>query len=139
MLDLSSFKKALNSLKAALGVACSDEQMAKMSVDAKDTIRAGVIQNFEFTYELCWKFLKRWLGNNLGSAYIDGVNRRELFRLAVEHHLINDVTRWMEYHDKRNETSHAYDQATAEEVFQSAILFVKDAEQLYLNLEKRND
>lgn len=139
MLDLASLKKAVNSLKTALNVACSDEQMHKMSKDAQNTIKAGVIQNFEFTYELCWKFMKRWLGNNLGSAYVDGVNRRELFRLGVEHHLISDIDNWMEYHDKRNETAHTYDEATAEEVFESAIKFLKDAEELLLNIEKRND
>ena len=25
------------------------------------TLKAGVIQNFEVAYELCWKFIKRWL------------------------------------------------------------------------------
>jgi nucleotidyltransferase substrate binding protein (TIGR01987 family) len=139
MLDLSSLQKAVASLRAALGVASSAPEMSKMSEPAKDTIRAGVIQNFEFTYELCWKFLKRWLGDSLGSVYVDGVNRRELFRLAAEHHLIDDVESWMEYHDSRNETAHTYDKKTAQEVFESAKKFIKDAEILLANLEKRND
>lgn len=139
MLDLASLNKAIKALKAALGVASSEAQMSKMSQDAKDTIRAGVIQSFEFTYELCWKFMKRWLENNLGSAYVDGVNRRELFRLGAEHHLISQVDKWMEYHDQRNETAHTYDQKTAEEVFATAKDFLQDAEELLVNLVKRND
>lgn len=139
MLDLTSLKKAIKALKKSLNVALSEDQMSMMSKDAKDTIRAGVIQSFEFTYEVCWKFMKRWLENNLGSAYVDGVNRRELFRLAAEHQLITNVDSWMEYHDSRNETSHTYDQETAEEIFQSAKLFLKDAEALLSSLEKRND
>ena len=139
MLDLTSLKKAIEALKNALSVALSEDQMSKMSKEAKDTIRAGVIQSFEFTYEICWKFMKRWLENNLGSAYVDGVNRRELFRLGAEHHLISKVDKWMEYHDQRNETAHTYDQKTAEEVFETAKDFLKDAEELLLNLEKRND
>lgn len=135
MLDLSSLIKAIKSLRSSLRVALAT---VKRSKEEQDTIKAGVIQNFEFTYELCWKFLKRWLGNNLGSAYVDGVSRRELFRLGVEHRLINNVDAWMEYHDRRNETAHTYDENTAEEVFETARKFIKDAEEFLANLEARN-
>lgn len=138
MLDLSSLIKAIKSLKSSLRVAGSAEQMDKMSQEARDTIRAGVIQNFEFTYELCWKFIKRWLENNLGSTNIDGVSRRELFRLGAEHQLIKDVKAWIEYHDLRNETAHTYDEDTAEEVFEAAKKFLKDAEYLLANIQKHN-
>lgn len=138
VLDLTSFKKAVESLESAVNVACSDEQMNKMSEAARETIKAGVIQNFEFTYELSWKFMKRWLGDNLGSALVDGLNRRELFRLAFEHQLISDVERWLGYHDSRNETSHTYNRATAQEVFEAAVNFIADAKELLANLEKRN-
>jgi len=138
MLDLTSIKDAINSLRVALKVACDNEQIARMGSDVKDTVIAGVIQNFEFTYELCWKFMKRTLEADLGSAYVDGLNRRELFRLAAEHRLISEVERWMEYHDKRNETSHTYNKTTAKEVFEAATPFLKDAEELLSNLEKRN-
>lgn len=139
MLNLTSLNQAITSLKASINVACSEKEMSKMSEAARDTIRAGVIQNFEFTYELCWKFMKRWLGNNLGNVYVDGLNRRELFRLAAEHQLISRVENWMEYHDSRNETVHTYDKTTAQEVFESAKKFLKDAEEFSLNLKKRND
>ncbi|OGC07703.1 hypothetical protein A2526_04045 [candidate division WOR-1 bacterium RIFOXYD2_FULL_36_8] len=139
MLDFTSLIQAINSLQSSLAVACSEKEMSSMSDAAKDTIRAGVIQNFEFTYELCWKFMKRWLSNNLGSVYIDGLNRRELFRIAAEHQLIKNVEEWMEYHDSRNETVHTYDKTTAQEVFESAQEFLKDAEQLLQNLKEHND
>ena len=139
MLDLTGLNQAINSLQSALNVACSKKEMAAMSEAARDTIRAGVIQNFEFTYELCWKFMRRWLGNNLGSVYVDGLNRRELFRLAAEHQLISRVEKWMEYHDSRNETVHTYDKTTAREVFETAQKFIKDAEEFFSNLKKRND
>ncbi len=138
VLDLSSLTKAIRSFKAAVAVACSKHEMDKLSADAQDTIKAGVIQNFEFTYELCWKFMKRSLSDSLGGVYVDGVSRRELFRLASEHRLISNVDKWMEYHDQRNETSHAYDKETAEEVFAAAVRFIDDAEELLANLEKQN-
>ena len=137
-LDLSSLKKAIASLKNALNVAIP-ASLEAMPEDQQEVIKAGVIQNFEFTYELCWKFMKRWLEVNIGTAYVDGVTRRELFRLSVENKLIKDVDQWMEYHDARNETSHTYDQDTADDIFQVAQTFFSDAFELLQVLEEKND
>jgi len=138
-ISFSSLKKALDSFERTLNVACCDQRMRGLDEDQKDAIRAGLIQNFEFTYELCWKFIKRWLDNNLGSTNVDGVARRELFRLGVEHRLINDVDAWMIYHDARNETSHTYNDYKAEEVFEIAKKFFPDAKKFLADLEKVND
>ena len=83
--------------------------------------------------------MRRWLDGNLGSAYVEGVARRQLFRLSAENKLIADVDQWMEYHDARNETSHTYDEGTAEDVFATAREFLADAEKLLQALEARND
>lgn len=77
------------------------------------TLKAG-IQNFEVAYELCWKFIKRWLEHNVSPNAVAGVSRRELFRYAAENLLIRDVDQWMDFHAARNKTSHIYDQAVAE-------------------------
>ncbi|MDR1086879.1 MAG: nucleotidyltransferase substrate binding protein [Endomicrobium sp.] len=37
----------------------------------KDTICAGVVQNFEFTYELSWKYVQRYLEINNQYRYDD--------------------------------------------------------------------
>jgi len=118
-LDLSGLKKAMSSFEKAVKVVSQDEQMAMLNEDQKEVIRAGIIQNFECTYELCWKFMKRWLGNSLGGLIVDGVTRRELFRYTAEHQLIEDVDFWMEYHDACNEVAHTYNEKTAEDVFLS--------------------
>ena len=137
-LDLSSLKKAVTSLNNALNVA-APASLDVMSEDQQVVIKAGVIQNFEFTYELCWKFMKLCLDVNLGSTYVEGVARRELFRLSAENKLIEDVDQWMEYHDARNETSHTYDLDTAEEIFQISQTFYSDAFELLNTLEMKND
>jgi nucleotidyltransferase substrate binding protein (TIGR01987 family) len=138
-LDLSSLRKAVESLNKTLKVTDDDAFMSGLSEDQEDAVRAGVIQNFEFTYESCWKFMKRWLQVNLGPSYVEGVARRQLFRLSAENKLIDDVNKWMEYHDARNETSHTYDESTAEDVFDAACEFLADAEKLLKALEARND
>lgn len=137
-LDLSSLRKAIESLDKTLKVAENKELAAGLDDDAKDAIRAGGIQNFEFTYELCWKFMRRWLGINVGSTYVDGVTRRELFRLSAENRLISDVDQWMEYHDARNETAHTYNEDTADDVFETSRIFLADAKKLLEALKERN-
>ncbi len=137
-LDLSSLRKAIESLEKTLKVAENKELAAGLDDDAKDAIRAGGIQKFEFTYELCWKFMRRWLGINVGSTYVDGVTRRELFRLSAENRLISDVDQWMEYHDARNETAHTYNEDTADDVFETSRIFLADAKKLLEALKERN-
>ena len=136
-LDLSSLKKAVDVLQRSIKVAGIELEISEK--DLKETIRAGVIQNFEVAYEQSWKMMKRWLEENVGSSYVDGVTRRELFRLAAENHLISNINKWMEYHHSRNLTTHTYDEDTAEEVFQTAYNFLSDAKKLVKELESRND
>lgn len=104
-LDLDSLKKAITALGEVLQRAHDQALMASLDEVTQNALKAGAIQHFEFTYELCWKFMKRWLEQNMGNAYVDGVTRRELFRLAAEHHLITDVDLWMEHHSAQSDVA----------------------------------
>lgn len=139
MLEFNSLDKAISSLERALRVYKLKQGNENVSIDELETIRAGVIQSFEFTYELCWKFMKRWIEQNIGTTAADGVTRRELFRMSAENLLIDDVEKWMEFHHARNLTSHIYDSDIADEVLQFALKFLPLAEGLKESLEKRND
>ena len=110
-----------------------------VETDELELLKAGVIQNFEFTYELCWKFMKRWIETNISSEIVDGVTRRELFRLSAENRLIIDFDEWMEYHWARNISLHTYNSEIAEEVYQITLKFIKAAQDFLGRLEMRND
>lgn len=138
-LQLDSLRKAVSALSAVLAKSDDAEFMRRLDDIARNAIKSGVIQHFEFTYELCWKFIRRWLKTNVSPAVADGVARRELFRLAAENRLIVDVEQWMRHHDARNRTSHTYDPSVAESVYAAAHEFVGDARRLLEALEARND
>jgi len=91
------------------------------------------------TFELCWKFMKRWLEMNVDPTGIDGVTRRELFRRAAENRLIDDVDQWMRHHAARNQTTHTYESEIAASVYEAVHEFAVDAAQLLAALEARND
>lgn len=136
-LDFSSLQQSVQALRHSL-----DESLAllpSLSPVMQNTVKSGVIQHFEVAYEQCWKSMKRWLENNLNPESVDGVTRKELFRLAAEQRLIKDVDLWTTFHKGRNETSHTYDAETANDVFATAAVFVPVAEAFCVTITARND
>ncbi|MCX7114515.1 MAG: HI0074 family nucleotidyltransferase substrate-binding subunit [Gammaproteobacteria bacterium] len=138
-LDLSALQNAILTFTRTSHASQDKKIVTQLSTDLQEAIKAGVIQNFEFTYELSWKFIKRWLEKNYGSTQIDGVTRRELFRLAAETQLIDSVDEWMLYHQARNQTSHTYDETVASDVYKTALVFLAAAQQLLQRLQAKND
>jgi len=138
-LVLDSFDQAVTALDRLLAQTEDPGVLASLDEVTRRGLKAGCIQYFEFTYELAWKFIKRWLERQVGGTYVDGVSRRELFRLAAEHLLIEDVDLWMDFHKARNLTSHTYSDAAAEDAYQAARRFCHEVKRLLTVLESRND
>jgi nucleotidyltransferase substrate binding protein (TIGR01987 family) len=125
--NLNALKKAVVSLKEA-----ANEPMIH---DKKigEFIRDSVIQRFEYTYELSWKSLQRYLKQ----AYnFQADSLRQLYREAGRIGLIDNVESWFAYQEARNLTSHTYNEITAEETYKVALQFAYDAEKLLHKLEE---
>ncbi|MBI2058582.1 MAG: nucleotidyltransferase substrate binding protein [Nitrospirae bacterium] len=133
-LSLASLEKAVASLEEALRV-YSTSSLAD-DASEKVVLRDGVIQRFEFTFELCWKMLRRFL-DAYGLGRVGMMTNKELFRAGSEQGLLEDAETWLYYLRMRNLTSHVYDQTKAAEVFQAARAFLADAIKLLALLRKR--
>ncbi|MDR0515827.1 MAG: nucleotidyltransferase substrate binding protein [Fibromonadaceae bacterium] len=133
-IDTTHLKDAILALQNCIGD--YDEYSAK-GESLRESLRSGVIQNFEVAYELSWKFMKKWLSYNVGSSVIDGIPRLELFKYAAENNLISDSEIWFEFHDARNKTTHEYSEEVAEFVFEQALKFLPYAEDFLETLEKK--
>lgn len=72
---------------------------------------AGLIQSFEFTFELGWKTLKDYL-EEMG---LPVRFPREVIKTAFQNNLIIDGELWLEMLEKRNELTHTYDEAHKEQ------------------------
>ena len=139
-LELDSLRKAVESLERTLNVANDRNFITELNPDQIDAIKAGVIQNFEVTYELCWKYIQRWLRHNISAEDADYPRtRKEFFRMAARYGLIDDPLAWFTYGDARNISSHIYDEQKAESVYETALRFITDAKFLLERLEERND
>ena len=138
-LDLSSLQRAVTALNNSLDSYFRNEKNASLKQSDLDTLKAGVIQNYEVAYELCWKFMKRWIEENVSPAIVDGVPRQELYRVSAENKLITDVEEWMFFHKSRNLTSHTYNANNAEQAFDAAKKFIFAAQAFQKVLEAKND
>ena len=137
-LKLTSLSKAITALNKSLSLMRSADVIK--NADLLETVRAGVIQNFEVAYELCWKFMQRWIRENRSAEDAENPRtRKELFRLAARYGLISDPKPWFEFGLGRNLTSHTYDESQAENVLALAEKFLPHAMELLKNLEKTDD
>lgn len=134
-LDTIALKNAISALERSLNVIQRRQELAEQ--DERETLRAGVIQNFEFTFELSWKMMKRWLEMNISPDITLGITKKDLYRLAAENDLITDVGQWFEFQNARNKTSHIYAACVAETVFSSATKFLPYAKAFFERLEKK--
>lgn len=139
VLDLSPLRKAIASLEGGLKTVNDSPWFNSQSEEVRHTLLAGVIQNFEFVYEISVKMLKRRIElDALTPTEADFGNYRNLLRIGAEKGLIKDLEAWFKYRGMRNNTAHTYDQAKAEQIYQGIAPFLEDAKDLLSRLEERN-
>ena len=117
-LNYSSLQKAIVALEKGITIYQKKKEQYVLE-DEMEIIKSGIIQNFEICYEISWKLMKKWLEENIGRTEVDGISRKELFRIASQNKLIDDIEKWFVFHEARNMTSHDYDGIRAEEVFRN--------------------
>ena len=130
-LDFSPLSKAIARL---------EEGWSAYERDTSQTlIRDGLIQRFEFTYEISHKMLKRYLATASPSpGEYDEMTFQDLIRSGNEQGLLlGDWPRWRIYRDMRAKTSHTYDEAVAQEVVKGIPAFIEEARYLLQKLDER--
>lgn len=100
-----------------------------------EAVKSALIQHFEFSYELCWKFMKRYLAREGEDAEL--FSRKDIFRASISMHLITDFDLWVKFHNARNSTLHTYNEEKAEEVFEVAKMFFREFTEFVKALEAR--
>lgn len=76
--------------------------------------KEGIVQRFEYTFELAWKTMKDYL-NYKG---IDVSLPRDVIKQAFAHSIITNGELWIRMLESRNVMSHAYDERAFERTFE---------------------
>ncbi|MBO6088425.1 nucleotidyltransferase substrate binding protein [bacterium] len=111
-IDLTSFENAINSLIEVIDL-WNDNQ--------DDILRDSIIQRFEYTYSLALKMIRRYFTESafaeFDSKEIYGMSFNQMIRTANSMGLLkSNLETWTEYREKRNMTSHTYDENIAQDV-----------------------
>lgn len=100
-LQIEQFEKALQRLREVL------------ALNETDVVRDALIQRFEFTFEMAWRSLWRWL-NDQGERLPE--KAYDVLASALQGKLVTDGALWDRIREYRNLTSHTYKEETAVQV-----------------------
>ena len=130
-LDITSLGNAVRRLREGL------ERYKREPTD--EQIRDGLIQRFEFTYELTHKMLKRYLKETAASPDdIDRMPFADLVRSANAQGLLrSDWPVWRRFREMRARTSHTFDAQVVLQVASAIPGFLEEAEHFYAELQRR--
>ncbi len=98
-----NFEKVFIQLKSAV------TQLENLS----DLEKEGMIQRFEYTFELAWKTLKDYLEEK----NVDAKFPREVIKQSFKYEIINKGDIWLEMLEQRNLMAHTYE----EKIFKNVV------------------
>jgi nucleotidyltransferase substrate binding protein (TIGR01987 family) len=130
-LDTASLGNAVRRLR---------EGLARHEQEPTDEqVRDGLIQRFEFSYELTHKMLKGYLKEIAASPdEIDRMPFADLVRSGNAQGLLrDDWPAWRRFREMRARTSHTYDAEVASQVASAIPGFLEEAEHFYAELQRR--
>ncbi|HUD21460.1 MAG TPA: HI0074 family nucleotidyltransferase substrate-binding subunit [Acidobacteriaceae bacterium] len=131
MIDLTPFEKAVGRLQSAIREQAQEPERL--------LLRAGLIQTFEYTFELSHRFLWRYLTETEPSPEaVAELTFEGLIRRADELGLVSSpIATWKDFRQARTDTSHTYIEQKAVSVVARIPEFAREAEFLFKRLKER--
>ena len=137
MIDLTPMKNAIGTLTESLRLI--DETKAQLTEPMRLLFQRGLIQAFEYNYEMAIGMMTRFLRESSSDPDKHDLSAfQELIRVADEHQLIlSPYAKWKAFRHARNMTSHTYNETKALAVAGIIPDFEREAVHLLSQLEKR--
>ncbi len=105
-----NYEKAFSQLQEAVEIS-QKRSLSKLE-------EQGLIQAFEYTYELAWNTLKDYFESQ-GEINIHG--SKDAIKLAFRRGLIENGDTWMNMVEDRTMTTHTYNDETAKKILQAIL------------------
>ena len=128
-LNLDILKNSLRTLKE-----CYDDYSAEPNKKIKDYIKDSCIKKFEYTYETSKKIMNKFLKKEYDKSEKD-LTINNIFREMYGLDLIKNFENWADYREKRNFTSHEYNEKYTDSIIAVIPDFISDVEYLINRLE----
>ncbi len=97
-----------------------------------DLSKEGLIQRFEYSFELSWKTLKDYLEYE-GEIV---VSPRQTIKMAFKYNLLDNGELWLQMLEKRNVMAHTYNEEYFKNIFESIVnQYFEQIRQLYNQLK----
>jgi nucleotidyltransferase substrate binding protein (TIGR01987 family) len=117
----SNYNKALKKLSDAIDYIKKELREVDFEIENEEAevvleeiIKEGLIQRFEYTYEMAWNVMKDYALYQ-GNSEIGG--SRDAIRFAFSTKLVENGDLWMDMIKSRIKTSHTYNEETANEIY----------------------
>lgn len=106
-----------------------------------EVYRNAVIKSFELTLETAGKLLRKVLKLYTGNPKsVDALVYKDVLRNAALRGLLSaeELERWLQYRDSRNDTTHDYGEIFAERTLLLITDFQRDAKALHVTLRQKH-
>ncbi len=94
-------------------------QLALLQPETEELSIDGIIQRFEFSFELCWKAMK----DVLLEQGVEVKFPKEALQKSYAAGWIDDEKLWLAMLEDRDETSHTYDEEIAKAIYERVKLY----------------
>jgi len=121
--DINNFENALNALEESVSV----KELSELERD-------GMIQRFEFVFELLWKSLK----HALEKEGIRANSPKSAISGAYHAQWISDEKLWLSILKDRNSTTHVYDREMAVKISERIRVYTPEIRKLLELLKDKN-
>ena len=133
--DFDRYRKKREELRETLD--SGNEETLMLELEQLDLDREGIIQRFEYTFELFILTLQDYL-KYTGEAPEEVSGKTGVLKKALSNNLIEDHDGWRKMLKSRNLTSHTYNEETADKITADVVqTFFPLMQKLYARLEEQ--
>lgn len=128
-LNLDILKNSLSTLKE-----CYKDFSCQEDKKIKEYIKDSCVKRFEYTYETSKKIMNKYLKKEYDKTEKE-LTINNIFREMFGLDLIKNFENWVDYREKRNYTSHEYNETFTSSIVNIIPQFILDVEYMIMRLE----